>query len=123
MERRSELRFEIDRPVRVTGLDASPVRCNGTVRNLSGRGMRLTVPEAIHPGATVRVDADNIMFLGEISYCVPESPGYSVGLMVEHILTGLDELQRLNRGLFGDSEVEGATSDADAGQPQACSRR
>jgi hypothetical protein len=111
VERRSEVRFEVDRPVRVTGLDACPVCCTGTVRNLSGRGMRLSVPQAIPPGTAVRVDADNIMFLGEISYCVPENPGYSVGLMVEHILTGLDELERLNRVLFGDSEGESTTSD------------
>lgn len=121
VERRSEVRLNVDRPVRVTGLGACPVHCTGTVRNLSGRGMRLTVPQAIPLGTAVRVDADNVMFLGEICYCVPESSGYSVGLMLEHILTGLDELQRLNRGLFGDSEADGATSDDGAGQEQACS--
>jgi PilZ domain len=117
------VRLNVDRPVCVTGLDACPVRCTGTVRNLSGRGMRLTVPQAIPPGTAVRVDADNVMFLGEICYCVPEGSGYSVGLMLEHILTKLDELERLNQSLFGDPEVEGATSNAGISPPQASSRR
>jgi hypothetical protein len=123
VERRSEVRFEVDLPVRVTGLEACPVSCNGTVHNLSGRGIRLTIPQAIPPGSAVRVDADDIMILGEICYCVPEGPGYSAGLMVEHILTGLEDLERLNRGLFGDPEGEGATSDAGLRAPPASSRR
>lgn len=123
MERRSELRFEIDRPVRVTELESPPISWTGTVRNLSGRGMRLTVPQAISPGTAIRVDADNIMFLGDVCYCVPENPGYSVGLIVEHIVTGLDELERLNRSLFGEVEVERPVSPAAVSQPQACSPR
>jgi hypothetical protein len=43
--------------------------------------------------------------------------------MVEHILTGLEELERLNRGIFGDPEGEGATSDAALSAPPASSRR
>jgi hypothetical protein len=69
------------------------------------------------------VDSDDIMILGEICYCVPEGRGYSAGLMVEHILTGLGELESLNRGLFGGSEVEGDTFLADLSQPPAPSRR
>ncbi len=123
MDRRSEVRFEIDRPVRVTELDSQPIRWTGTVRNLSGRGMRLTVPQAISPGTAIRVDADNIMFLGEVCYCVAESPGYSIGLMVEHILTGLDELEHLNRGLFGEPDGEKADGQQALNQPPMYSRQ
>lgn len=123
MERRSEVRFEVDRPVRVTELDSYLTRWTGTVRDLSGRGMRLTVPEAIHPGTAIRVDAENIMFLGEVCYCVPESPGFSVGLMVEHILTGLDDLESLNRGLFGEPEGDPAAEVQSVSPPPVYARR
>jgi len=123
VERRSEVRFEVDRPVRITELDAQPLRWTGTVRNLSGRGMQLTAPQAIRPGTAIRVDAENIMFLGEVCYCVPETGGYCVGLMVEHILTGLDELERLNQGLFGELDAETADARQPVSQPPAHSPR
>jgi len=123
VERRSEVRFEVDRPVRVTRLDCCPTRCTGTVRNLSGRGMRLTVPQAISPGTAIRVDAENIMFLGDVCYCVPENPGFSVGLIVEHVLTGLDELERLNRGLFGEPDRDGTTPEKNVSPPPVYSHR
>ena len=85
--------------------------------------MRLTVPQAISPGTAIRVDAENIMFLGDVCYCVAENPGFSVGLIVEHVLTGLDELERLNRALFGESDREGTTSEHNVSQRPACPPR
>jgi len=110
VERRAEARFEVDRQVQVTSLEHPADSWTATVRNLSGRGMRLIVPQAIDPGSPIRVDADNIMFLGEVCYCHAEGSGYAIGLMVEHVLTGLDELERLNRGLFGEPEQDSARS-------------
>ena len=108
MERRAEARFDVDRPVRVTSLEHPADSWPAAVRNLSGRGMRLIVPQAIAAGVPIRVDADNIMFLGEVCYCHAEGSGYAIGLMVEHVLAGLDELERLNRSLFGEPEQDSA---------------
>jgi len=104
VERRSEVRFDVDCPVRVTTLDCHAMRWTGTIRNHSGRGMRLSVPQAIDAGTPLRIDAGNVMLLGEACYCRPQGDGYQVGVRVEHILSGLDELARLNRSLFGDSQ-------------------
>jgi hypothetical protein len=104
VERRSEVRFDVDCPARVTTLDCHATCWDGTIRNLSGWGMRLSVPQAIAAGTPLRIDAGNVMLLGEVCYCIPEGDGHRVGVIVEHILSGLDELARLNRSLLGDSQ-------------------
>ncbi|MCE5308686.1 MAG: PilZ domain-containing protein [Acidobacteriales bacterium] len=123
MERRSEVRFEVDRPVRVTTLDCHATCWTGTIRNLSGRGMQLCVPQSIGVGTPLRVDAGDVMFLGEVCYCEPEGDGFRVGMTVEHTLSGLGELARLNRSLFGDSQNDRETPEPAVSTPPSLAPR
>ncbi len=99
MDRRSEPRYAASGPAEVTLLGDHPVSLQGRVLNLSGRGMRVWLPQAAPVGAPVRVDLEGAMFLGEVCYCNPDGDGYAVGFQLEHVLSMSDELAALMRAL------------------------
>ena len=72
------------------------------VLDASGSGLRLRVPEVIPCGAPVKVDAQDMLMLGEVTRCEPEQGAYIVGLHLSHSLAALAELQKLNRALLGE---------------------
>ncbi|MCS6954641.1 MAG: PilZ domain-containing protein [Bryobacteraceae bacterium] len=99
MERRSEPRYSARGPAEVTLLADNPVSLRGRIVNLSGRGMRIWLPEVVPVGAPVRVDYEGAVFLGEICYCNAEEDGYSAGFQLEHVVSMSDELAALIRAL------------------------
>ncbi|MCS6952430.1 MAG: PilZ domain-containing protein [Bryobacterales bacterium] len=99
MERRSEPRYDLSGPADVTLLTDNPVSLQGRIINLSGRGMRVWLPQAVPAGAAVRVDVAGAMFLGEVCYCNPDGNGYAAGFQLEHVLSMSEELAALMRAL------------------------
>jgi hypothetical protein len=94
MEQRREPRFEADRPVTVTVLTEPPTRLEARVQNASGRGLGLLIPEAVDPGAAIRIEIDDSMVLGEAIYCRHERDGHFIGVELDQVLVGLTELGR-----------------------------
>lgn len=106
MERRAGRRFDIDQPARLTLLDGNQAAAIAArVVNTSGTGLGLTLEEAVPPGASVRVDCGNALFLGEVRYCRPCGGGFSAGLQVEHALYNLPGLAALARELLEEQPV------------------
>jgi len=103
VERRRETRPQTDQPIEVTILVEPPVQCRGRVVDISGRGLRLELPLQIALGAAVRVDLCDSLLLGEVCHCGPAGDSFSVGIMLEESLTGLTELENLNRSLLAES--------------------
>ena len=57
------------------------------ILNQSNRGMLVTLPERMPPGAAVRLLAQGKLYVGEVIYCLPEEDGFKVGLVVDQALT------------------------------------
>jgi c-di-GMP-binding flagellar brake protein YcgR len=112
MERRREVRVVCDQTVRVTVLGRHRQEMQGTAVDLSGRGMRIMLPDRVPPGDAVKVHLDDVLLLGEICYCRPQGRGFVVGIELDQALIGLADLARLNRALAdGASEPSEARSD------------
>ncbi len=77
----------------ITILGDREVRQTGRVRNASGSGLGLLVPEPIAPGTALRLEVDDDLLLGEVMYCRPQKDGCFVGVQLEQILRGLSGLR------------------------------
>jgi hypothetical protein len=108
VERRREPRFQTNATVTVTVLNTlEQPAMSGLVSDMSGRGLRLTVPHPIPYGAAVKVEGNDMLVLGDVSRCQPAGSGYTVGLALTHSLTMLAELASLNRALLGEGSSKG----------------
>lgn len=103
MERRREPRIKTSEAAQVTLLGDSYASFPARTLDASGKGMRISLSRPVKPGSAVKVELEDSILLAEISYCVPAAEGYTAGLQVDQILTGLKELTRLNARLLADS--------------------
>jgi hypothetical protein len=92
MDKRCEPRFSAEQSVAITTLGRSPHRQTATIRNASESGLGLFVKTAIPPGTALRVELDDAIMLGEAMYCRPMETGHFVGVQLEQVLHGLNEL-------------------------------
>lgn len=114
MERRSEVRVELNEPVVVTPLGARPREpLGGMIVNMSGSGMLMKVPHPLKADTLVRIEASNMLLLGEVAHCEPHATGFRVGILIRHSLQNLKALQNLNQALL-ESEGQPCQEPADA---------
>jgi hypothetical protein len=86
--------------VRVTALGTYRRKMDGIAVDLSGRGLRILLPDPVDPGDALKVELADTLLLGEVCYCSPQDYGFIVGLQIDQVLSGLADLARLNRALF-----------------------
>jgi hypothetical protein len=108
VERRQELRIAAYQLVDLIllGDDAKVIAAHAT--QFSGSGLRLVLKQPVSRGTLVKVQGDDWLMLGEVCYCRKERLNFVVGLQLEHSLTGLEELEKLNRKLMGEKEMPAA---------------
>ncbi len=94
MEQRREPRFTTDQPVTVTVLGPCEQRHEAKVKNASGRGLALEMPEAVAPGTALKIELDDSVVLGEAVYCRREPESHLIGVELDQVLCGLTELGR-----------------------------
>lgn len=111
MDRRQEPRFETDQPAMVTLLGEGRFTRPGVIKNVSGRGMRVELDAPLPLNAAVRVDARDMMLLGEVCYCEPDGQAYALGIMLEQVLYESPGLLPLVHALRGERSAEGVPSD------------
>lgn len=99
MDQRSEPRYPVVGPAKVTVLGNNPTEIHGSIVNLSGKGMRILLEAAVPAGSAVRIDVDGTVLLGEICYCQPEGFCYAAGFELEQAFTLSEELAALMRGI------------------------
>jgi hypothetical protein len=100
MERRKEPRVEINQDVTVTVLgdpDWSPFRA--TAMDMSGGGMRILSPRQVPYQAAVKVQAGDLLLLGEVIRVQEGEGGYTLGLKLQHSLDLMGDLHRLNMAI------------------------
>jgi hypothetical protein len=81
MELRREPRLKANQPVIVSplGMMKMPPVAGRTV-DMSGSGLRLRLPNPIPCGSPVKVEAEHMVMLGEVSRCQFEDGCYTVSL-------------------------------------------
>jgi hypothetical protein len=94
MDKRREDRFEVDQEVSIATLGEHSCRQTARVRNASGSGLGLLVGTEVTPGMAVRIELEDAILLGEAMYCRPLAKGYFVGIQIEQVLRGINELRR-----------------------------
>jgi hypothetical protein len=71
----------------------------GSILDMSKHGLSLRLPAAVPTGTPIKVELEDALVLGEVSYCRSQNGEFRVGLVVKHRLAGLAELYRLNHAL------------------------
>jgi hypothetical protein len=105
VERRSEPRLESQRTVVLTLLKENGIELPAQAIEMSGTGMRVFLNRAIPVGATVKVETDDSMMLGEVCHCATHVNGFLAGLVLHQVLSKLGELARLNERMMGKNQV------------------
>lgn len=106
MERRSETRFPVNQPVRLTVLEESsshPVPFEALLQNLSPGGFQISCGSRVEPGTAIRVDLPldgrSALLLGEVRYCRAEGDKFGWGVSLEHSILDMGGLERLRSRL------------------------
>jgi c-di-GMP-binding flagellar brake protein YcgR len=100
MERRKESRADINQKVTLTLLgeaDAKPIQA--VALDMSGSGMRILSPVNVRYQAAVKIEAGDMMLLGEVIRVQASSGGHMLALKLQHSLDSLSDLHRLNQAL------------------------
>lgn len=100
MDRRSQLRIAADQKVVVTLLGRQRRTMHGRIVDISGKGLRLLIPERGMPGDPLKIVLEDALLLGEICYCRREDRGFLLGIELNQALNGLAALAQLNRALL-----------------------
>ncbi len=99
-DRRREPRVKVDMPAAVTVLGAAPEVMTARVADVSGSGLLLATPRPIQPDSPLRIEVEDVLLLGEVCRCQNDGAQWRVAVRVHHSLSGLKELERLNRALL-----------------------
>jgi hypothetical protein len=82
-----------------TNLNDAGVSQACPVLGLDGHTMQVKLAKRVDIGCAVKVETDNTLSLGEVSYCRPEGDGYLVWVDVMQAMHDVAELTRLARAL------------------------
>jgi len=102
VERRKEPRLSTAQSARLTILDHVRASLRAEVMDFSGRGMRLRTSFEIPMGTAVRIDIEDSLLLGEVCHCVQVDDHYEAGIKLDQVLSGLHDLEEINRNLVGE---------------------
>ena len=72
---------------------------SGRVRDLSGGGLRLILPNPVPCGSPIKVESEHLVMLGEVCRCEPDQGEYLAGLMVLNISTVANKPSRAIMGV------------------------
>ncbi len=78
----------------------------GAFTSFTTRYLTLTAGELIRASLAVSVEYNDILFVGEVIACCEESSNcFEIQIDVEHTLTGLQSLLKLNAELLGAQQL------------------
>jgi hypothetical protein len=108
MEQRREHRVPIDQSVSLTVLGDRETQITATIKNASDRGLGLISPESVPPGAAVKIEIGDSIFLGEVMYCETLDSGNFLGIELTEVLSGLAALSRMAQQFKEELEPAGS---------------
>lgn len=88
-ERRGDVRTSLSAPISLRVLDASARHLEGRLVNVSKRGLKLQVPEALEPGVTVQIRLGGKLIMAEVRYCLAHDSSnnheFHVGVKIQDV--------------------------------------
>ena len=99
-ERRTEPRVKAILPVLLKTPHAHPMEA--CLLDVSRHGARLRVPEPVEVGASVRIEAQDLLLFGTVKRCSVVHGAHEAGIALSVPLEMLGELQKLNAALSED---------------------
>jgi PilZ domain/Putative zinc-finger len=88
-ERRKDARASLTAPLSLRVLDPSARLLEGQLLNVSTRGLKIQVPEALEPGVTVQIRLGGKIIMAEVRYCSahhsPDKHGFHVGVKIQDV--------------------------------------
>jgi hypothetical protein len=106
MERRKEPRADIDQEVKVTVLgEAGALPFHAAAVEMSGSGMRLLSPVSVSYQAAVKVEAGDVLLLGEVIRVQASNRGFMLAVKLRHSLDSLNDLHRLHQALQWEAQA------------------
>ncbi|MEP7353420.1 MAG: PilZ domain-containing protein [Acidobacteriota bacterium] len=82
-------------PVTVLALLQAPTE--GTIANVSTRGLALRLHEPIPTESWVQVSVKDTTLVGQVQYCGAAGHGHMIGVEIQHSLKRLEQLRKLNK--------------------------
>ncbi len=104
MDRRREPRIRAYQTVQLTVLGDAGYSTPANATQLSLHGIRLILDRPIPVNAAVKVVCDDWLGLGDVCYCTFERAHYVVGVRLEQVLIGLEELASHNRDSYQEQD-------------------
>lgn len=84
-------------------LGSKTARLEGRVIDQQGVAIALAVPSDVPAGTAIQVICGDSMFLGEVRFCRPAGPAFTIGLDIEHALYDTVELARLAKQILDEA--------------------
>ncbi len=101
IERRSEPRYKAGHSVFVKTSHAHPMEAY--LMDVSSRGARLRVPEAIPVDEPVRIEAPGLLLFGTVKRCELTHGAHEVGVALARPVEMLSELEKLNAAISAEA--------------------
>lgn len=102
LERRSEPRFKSGHSVVLRTSCAHPMEAY--LLDISSKGARIRVPEAIPVDVSIRVEAPGLLLFGTTTRCLLSHGAYEIGVALARPVEMLGELEKLNAAISAESE-------------------
>jgi hypothetical protein len=92
LNRRRTPRFSTGIQARLTLLEEPVITLAARIQNISEGGLQVVIDRSSRLGASLRLEVEDVALYGQIRYCCPWLGGYIIGVCVELILIGGNEL-------------------------------
>ena len=96
--------IEPNSPVQVTVLSENDTKSLGRITQCSKESVELVATTPAPPGAAIKIEGDDVLFLGEVSSCRTEGDSFVVSVEVKHAIYNTRELARLASRLLDEAE-------------------
>jgi hypothetical protein len=84
-ERRNDGRASLSAPLSLRVLNDSGRLIEGQLVNVSTRGMKLQIPEALEPGVMVQIRLGSKIIMAEVRYCSAHGQRFHVGVKIQDV--------------------------------------
>jgi hypothetical protein len=84
-ERRTDARAALSAPLSLRVLDPSARLLEGQLLNVSTRGLKVQVPEALEPGVMVQVRLGGKIIMAEVRYCQAHGQEFQLGVRIQDV--------------------------------------
>jgi hypothetical protein len=102
MDRRIDSRYPASLEVTVTDIAVPERVASGLIVDISQSGVCATLTLAMATGAIVKVQVDDCVLFGHVTYCIEEQ-SFRTGIEVVRVLIGESDLARLMNAILAES--------------------